>query len=53
MGSTTVGFNTNSFIPYDQFNGKYGYSNEIIPLVESGFISIIHLFIKMEIILEI
>ena len=38
MGNTTVGYNTNSFIPSDQFNGQYGYSNEIIPLVESGFV---------------
>ena len=25
MGQTTVGFNTNSFIPSDELNGQYGY----------------------------
>ena len=38
MGTTTVGYNTNSFIPSEEFNGQYGFSNEITPLLQSGFV---------------
>ena len=44
MGNTNVGFNSNLLGLSDAHNGKWGFSNEIEPLTNSGFVvNITHL----------